>query len=262
MTGQYNARTIVFKVGSNILTHHNGKLDLRRLESLSCVLSDLRNKDYDVVLVSSGAVAAGVAKLGMEKRPDSTEGKQAAAAVGQAELINIYERFFGYYGHNVAQILLTRDVVENEQRRKNAENTFRFLLKIGCIPIVNENDSVSSEEIKFSGNDILSAYVAVLCGAGLLVNLSDVDGLFDRDPRTDPNAVLVPVVDSIDGTVSSYAGDAGTSRGTGGMIAKLEAARIALSHDIPMVILNGQDPRILYQLIEGNARGTYFPLKK
>ncbi|MBE6555046.1 MAG: glutamate 5-kinase [Ruminococcaceae bacterium] len=248
---------IVVKIGSSTLTHDEGHLNLRRIEALAKTLSDLKNAGKQVILVSSGAVSAGVARLGTH-RPTCTREKQAMAAVGQSELMKLYSRFFADYGHTVAQMLLTKDVIDNPERRAAAEDTFQTLLEMGCIPIVNENDSVSTLELNFGGNDTLSAYVALVCHADLLINLSDVDGLFDRDPRRDPHAKLIPVVESLHDGVLAMAGGAGTDRGTGGMATKLTAARIALEAGIPMYILNGKDPHILYDLLDGKRVGTYF----
>ena len=219
----------------------------------------MKNSGIQVVLVSSGAVSAGVAKLGLGAIPDAPEIKQAMAAVGQSELMKIYDKFFSDYGHKVAQILMTKDVLTNPDRRSAAENTFNRLLEMHCIPIVNENDSVSTDELtKFGGNDILSAHVATLCEADLLLNLSDVDGLYDSDPRSNPDARLIDRVESLDDSVYAIAGGAGTARGTGGMIAKLNAAKIVTTAGIPMFILNGQEPEILYTLLDGGHIGTYF----
>ena len=252
---------IVVKVGTSTLTHATGHLNLRRVERLVKVLSDLQNSGIQVILVSSGAVSAGVAKVGFGK-PSSTEEKQAMAAIGQSELMKIYDRFFSDYGHTVAQILMTKDVLTNPVRRTAAENTFRRLLEMRCIPIVNENDSVSTDELtKFGGNDILSAYVALLCQADLLLNLSDVDGLYDADPRTNPDAQLIPRVENID-EIYEKAGGAGTDRGTGGMVAKLQAAKLVTEAGIPMFILNGHDPEILYTLMDGGHVGTLFTAEK
>ena len=216
---------VVIKVGTSTLTHKTGNLNIRHIESLCRVLSDLKNAGHEMVLVSSGAVSAGVARLGV-KRPTCTREKQAMAAIGQSELMKIYDRFFSDYGHTVAQILMTKDVLTNPIRRTAAENTFRRLLEMRCIPIVNENDSVSTDELtKFGGNDILSAYVALLSRADLLLNLSDVDGLYDADPRSNPDAKLIDRVETLDDAIYAIAGGAGTSRGTGGMIAKLNAAK-------------------------------------
>ena len=249
---------IVVKIGSNTLTHTTGSLDLRRMELLVRILSDFKNAGHEVVLVSSGAVAAGIARVGLGRRPESTEEKMALAAIGQADLMQVYERFFAAYGHTVGQILLTKDVIDNPIRRANAESTFRELLKLGCVPIINENDPVSTEELKFGGNDTLSAYVALVCDADILINLSDIDGLFDSDPRKNPDAKLIDRVDVIDERILSYAGGAGTDRGTGGMITKIKAAQIVTEAGIPMLIVNGKQPEILYQIIDGKHVGTYF----
>ena len=254
-----DSHRIVVKVGTSTLTHNTGHLNLRRIEKLVKVLSDMKNHGIQVVLVSSGAVSAGVAKVGFGRIPASTEEKQAMAAIGQSELMKLYDKFFSDYGHTVAQILMTKEVLSNPVRRSAAENTFNRLLEMNCIPIVNENDSVSTDELtKFGGNDILSAYVAQLCGADVLLNLSDIDGLFDSDPRTNPGAKLIERVETLDDSVFAIAGGAGSDRGTGGMIAKLNAAKIVTESGIPMFILNGHDPEILYELLDGAHIGTYF----
>ena len=258
-----DSHRIVVKVGTSTLTHNTGHLNLRRIEKLVKVLSDMKNHGIQVVLVSSGAVSAGVAKVGFGHIPSSTEEKQAMAAIGQSELMKMYDRFFSDYGHTVAQILMTKDVLSNPVRRSAAENTFNRLLEMNCIPIVNENDSVSTDELtKFGGNDILSAYVSQLCKADVLLNLSDIDGLYDSDPRSNPNAKLIERVETLDDSVFAIAGGAGSSRGTGGMIAKLNAAKIVTESGIPMFILNGKDPEILYELLDGAHIGTYFIAEK
>lgn len=262
MSFSENCRRVVVKVGSSTLTHSSGRLNLRRIESLARTLSDLKNAGREIVLVSSGAVSAGVAKSGLGHRPESLEEKQAMASIGQSELMRIYDRFFSDYGHKIGQILMTRDVVDNPVRRTAAENTFNTLLRMGCIPIVNENDAVSTDElVKFGGNDILSAHVANLCHADCLINLSDIDGLFDSDPRKNPDAKLIARVEDID-SILSCAGGAGTERGTGGMEAKLTAARMVTKNGIPMFIMNGSDPEILYRLFDGEKVGTYFVAQK
>ena len=254
-----DSRRIVVKVGTSTLTHATGHLNLRRIEKLVKVLSDMKNSGIQIVLVSSGAVSAGVAKLGFGTIPDAPEIKQAMAAVGQSELMKIYDKLFSVYGHTVAQILMTKDVLTNPDRKSAAVNTFNRLLEMNCLPIVNENDSVSTDELtKFGGNDILSAHVATLCEADVLLNLSDVAGLYDSDPRSNPDAKLIDRVETLDESVYAIAGGAGTSRGTGGMIAKLNAAKIVTSVGIPMFILNGEDPEILYTLLDGGHVGTYF----
>ena len=257
-----DSQRIVVKVGTSTLTHTTGHLNLRRIEKIVKVLSDMQNSGIRVVLVSSGAVSSGVAKAGFGRIPSTPEEKQAMAAIGQSELMKIYDRFFSDFGHTVGQILMTKDVLTNPDRRAAAENTFNRLLEMRCIPIVNENDSVSTDELtKFGGNDILSAHVARLCRADVVLNLSDVDGLYDSDPRTNPDARLISRVDDIDG-IMSLAGGAGTDRGTGGMIAKLQAAKLCTEAGIPMFILNGHDPEILYTLLDGGHVGTYFTANK
>ncbi len=252
-----NSHRIVVKVGTSTLTHATGALNIRRIASLVRVLSDFKNAGKQVVLVSSGAVSAGVAKMSAE-RPTTIEGKQAMAAVGQSELMRLYDQLFSLYGHTVAQMLLTRDVVDDPTRRTLAGNTFESLLGMGCVPIVNENDPVSTDELtKFGGNDILSAHVSRVCRADVLINLSDVDGLYDRDPRQHADARFISRVERIE-DVLPLAGGAGTERGTGGMEAKLRAAELAVSAGIPMFIINGQDPDILYRLLDGEHIGTYF----
>lgn len=253
---------IVIKVGTSTLTHATGALNLDRIESLARALSDFKNAGKQIVLVSSGAVSAGVAKMNLDHRPRTVEEKQAMAAVGQSELMKIYDRFFSTYGHTVGQILMTRDVIDNPVRRRAAENTFKRMLEMGCVPIVNENDSVSSDEIRFGGNDTLSAYVSIVCGADLLINLSDIDGLYESDPRKNPDARLVKRVDEIDEKVLAMAGGAGTERGTGGMATKIGAARIACDAGIPMIIANGTDPHVLYDILAGGDVGTFFAAKK
>ena len=253
-------RRIVVKIGTSTLTHDEGHLNLRRIEALVKTLSDFKNAGMQVILVSSGAVSAGVARIGTH-RPTCTAEKQAMAAVGQSELMKLYSRFFSDYGHTVAQILLTKDVIDKAERRAAAEDTFRTLLEMGCVPIVNENDSVSTEGLDFGGNDTLAAYVALVCHADLLINLSDIDGLYDKDPRRFSDARLISRVDAIDERVLAMAGGAGTARGTGGMATKLLAARMVVQAGIPMFILNGKEPTILYQLMEGKQIGTYFSVK-
>ena len=256
-----NCRRIVIKVGSSTLTHETGQLNLRRVETIVKILSDLKNAGKEIVLVSSGAVSAGVARLNLGHRPHDTAEKQATAAVGQSELMKLYSRLFSEYGITVGQILMTRDVFENVERRSNARNTFDALLRLGCVPIVNENDSVATEELNFGGNDYLAAYVALVSDADILLNLSDVDGLYDKDPRRSPDARLIEKVDNID-SVLSHAGGIGTDRGTGGMRAKLEAAKLVTEAGIPMFIINGHTPELLYKLHDGEHVGTYFVAKK
>ena len=251
------SKRIVVKIGSSSLTHQTGKLNLRRIGSLVRTLSDLSNAGKEIVLVTSGAVSAGAGKLGMELPLEKIGDRKAAAAVGQAELMDIYNRLFSSYGVNIAQILLTRDVVENELRRKEAEETFSVLIKMGCVPIVNENDAVSSDELKFSGNDMLSAHVSKLCGADLVINLSDQNGLYDKNPSEHSDAKLIHHVPEITPEVMAYGGGAGSSRGTGGFLTKLQAAQALARDNTPMVIANAHDPEILYDILEGKIAGTY-----
>lgn len=253
------AKRIVIKVGSSTLTYQNGKLNLRRIEKLCCVLSDLKNSGRQIVLVSSGAVSAGMGKLNMDHKPKTVEEKQAMASVGQGELMRIYEGFFAAYGSNIGQILLTRDIINNETGRKNAENTFEKLLEMNIIPIVNENDTVAFDEIKFGDNDTLSAYVALLCKADLLINMSDMDGFYDKDPRKNPDAKLIEKIKKVDAKLYDCASGAGTNVGTGGMVSKLHAAEIACPNGIAMMIVSGEKPEILYDILEdGKKYGTFF----
>lgn len=254
----FNANCVVIKVGSSTLTYSTGMLNLRKLEDLVKCIADLKNSGKRIVLVSSGSVAAGFAKMSFPTHKIKTEEKQAAAAVGQCELMSMYSSLFATYGHKVAQILLTKDVVEDDIRKTNAINTFNVLLDMGCIPIVNENDTISSEGINFGGNDTLAAIVARLCEAELLINISDIDGLFTEDPRKNPNAKLIEHVQDITPEIEAMAGGAGTGRGTGGMHAKLQAAKMAGEAGIPMLIVNGSNIKVLYDVFEGGCSGTVF----
>lgn len=250
-------KRIVVKIGTSTMTHDTGKLNLHRLETLARVLSDIKNGGCEVILVSSGAVTAGCARIGFH-RPTSTPEKQALAAIGQNEIMKIYGKFFSLYGHSVAQLLLTKDVIDTPSRRAAAEDTLETLLQMGCVPIINENDSVSCYEIDFGGNDRLSACVGVLCHADIVINLTDIDGYYDSDPRKNPDAKLIACVEAVTDEMVENAGGAGTERGTGGMQAKLIAAQMLHSAGIPMMIVQGTDPEILYNVMDGTARGTYF----
>jgi len=252
------ANLIVVKVGTSTLTHPSGYINIRRVEQLVKCLSDLQNSGKHVVLVSSGAISCGLGKIGLRRQNLTLEQKQAAASVGQCELMDMYNRLFADYGHTVGQLLLTKDVTDDIQRNEHAKNTLRVLIEMGCIPVINENDSVSSEGIKYGGNDILSAVVAMLCKADIVINLTDIDGFYDADPKTDPNAKLLPYVEKITPQVFEKAGGAGTERGTGGMAAKLIAAKQCTEYGIPMVIANGANPDILYDIMEGSFKGTLF----
>lgn len=256
-----HAKTVVVKIGTSTLTYENGKLNLRRIEYLCRTLSDLQNSGRRIVLVSSGAIGVGVGKLGLARRPDETAKKQALAAVGQCELMFIYDKFFGEYHQNVAQVLLTADVTARENSRTNVVNTFSELLSMGIIPIVNENDTVAVDELEgrnFGDNDTLSAIVASLVGADALVILTDIDGLYDKNPKTCPDARRIPLVRAITDEVRAMAGGAGSSRGTGGMATKIRAAQVAAESHIPTVILAGDDPENLYRVFEGEDIGTVF----
>lgn len=248
---------IVVKVGTSTLTHANGRLNLRRIEELCRALSDLKNSGIEIALVTSGAIGVGAAKLGLAERPADTCGKQAAAAVGQCELMNIYQKLFGEYGHIAAQMLLTRDIFDDKSRLTHAENAMQTIFTYNAIPVINENDSVSIVEIEFGDNDTLSALVAKLCGADLLVVLTDTDGLFDKDPRK-PGAKLISEVTEITPELTAGASGAGTSRGTGGMVTKLQAAQIVMDAGIDMVIANGNNIADLYKIVKGERIGTHF----
>ena len=258
---------IVIKVGTSSLIHKaTGNINLFRLEKLVRVLTDLHNSGKDVILVSSGAIGVGFKALGLEKRPTSLPMKQACSAVGQGQLMMIYQKLFAEYNQGSAQILITKETMLNDERRYNAKNTFEELLKLGVIPIVNENDSVSYKEIEsedrlFGDNDMLSAVVAVLCRARHLVILSDIDGFYDHDPRLYPNAKLIEQIDTIDDSVYALAGGAGSRRGTGGMRTKLQAAALATSQGTDTIVTNGKHPEALYDIVKGLHAGTLFPGK-
>jgi glutamate 5-kinase len=253
-----NAKRVIIKVGTSTLTYESGSLNIRRVEKLVKVISDLKNEGREIILVSSGAIGVGMGKIGISTKPEKIEQKQALAAIGQCELMNFYDRLFGNYNHTIAQILITKSVVEQDELYKNAKNTFETLLKLGILPIVNENDTISTEQIEFGDNDTLSAYVTELTRADLLIILSDIDGLYDRDPREDPNAAIIHEVKCITDDIKAIAGGAGSRRGTGGMITKIKAAEIANNAGSDMIIANGYDPDVLYDIFEGKQIGTLF----
>ena len=259
-----HAKRVVVKVGTSTLTYNNGKVNFSRIDKLTRVISDLMNQEKEIVLVTSGAIGVGVGKLKLPGKPKSVREKQAVAAVGQSELMQIYSRFFSDYSHVVGQILLTRDVVENESSRKHVINTFDTLIEMGILPIVNENDSVAVDEIEsgkhrvFGDNDTLSAIVAKLVNADLLIILSDINGFYDSDPKENPNSKLISVIEDINAEVEKCAGGAGTSRGTGGMVTKLQAAKITMNAGIDMVLINGQKPELIMNVLEGGDVGTLF----
>ena len=257
-------KRIVIKIGSSSLTHaETGKLNLRKLEILVRELGDLRNQGKDVVLVSSGAIAVGASALGFKEKPQEPRQKQACAAVGQARLMMIYQKLFGEYNQMAGQILMTKNTMVNNANRKNAENTFNELLSMGVIPIVNENDSISTYELqsleKFGDNDTLSAVVAALIGADLLILMSDIDGLFTDDPNTNPDAEFIDVVENLDDRLLNMGkGTSGSKVGTGGMATKLTAAQIASAAGVDMVIANGADFHVIHKITEGRNYGTLF----
>jgi glutamate 5-kinase len=253
---------IVIKVGTSTLAYPTGLLNIRRVEELCRVLSDLKNAGNEVVLISSGAIGMGVGKLSLGKRPTDIPTKQAAAAVGQCELMYTYDKLFGEYNHTVAQILLTGEDVENEKRRTNFHNTMFRLLELGALPIINENDTVATDEIVIGDNDTLGAIVAKNIDADLLVLLSDIDGLYTADPRKNADAKLIPVVESLTPEILALAEGKGSDLGTGGMKTKLRAAQIATEEGMDMIIANGADPMILYKIIDGEPFGTRFVGKK
>ena len=257
-------RRLVVKVGTSTLTRETGSLNLQNMERLARVLSDLEGMGYQVVLVSSGAIGIGTKKLRLEQRPTELRMKQATAAVGQCMMMHIYDKLFAEYNRTVAQILLTGEDVDAPVRSEHLHNTFEALLELGVIPVVNENDSVSSAEIEtgqckvLGDNDTLSAMVARLCGADLLVLLSDIDGLYDADPRKDPEAKLIHRVEDVTPELRAMAGGAGSWRGTGGMATKLNAAELAMAAGVDMVITNGARPEDLYGILRGEDIGTRF----
>lgn len=252
------AKRIVVKVGTSTLTHSTGRLNLLRIEHLTRVLSGLKNMDKEVILVSSGAVGVGMAKLNMTTRPKETREKQAAAAVGQCELMGIYGRLFAEYGYKVAQILMTKDVLDHAEREENVTRTINTLLSYGAIPIFNENDPVSSYELEFGDNDTLSAVVSVVSQADVLIILSDIDGLYDQDPRQSDEARLIRTVRTITPEIEEMAGGTGSGLGTGGMATKVSAAKIATEKGIDVIITNGDHPEVLYDILEGKPVGTRF----
>ncbi len=252
---------IVVKIGTSTLAHPTGHLNIRRVEQLCKIMSDIKNAGHEVILVSSGAIGMGVGKLGLQCRPKDIPTKQAAAAVGQCELMYTYDKLFSEYHHTVAQLLITGDDTKNAVRHQNFTNTLNRLLQLGALPIINENDTVSVDEIVIGDNDTLGAIVAQSVHADLLILLSDIDGLYTADPHTDPNARLIPRVTHIDDAILKLAGVSSTTQGTGGMVTKLRAAQICLSCGCDMVIANGHDPENLYAILDGQDVGTRFTTK-
>lgn len=261
------AKRIVIKIGTSTLMHPGGGINLRNLDRLARVLSDLKHAGNEMILVSSGAIGVGAGKLHMRTRPTELRLKQATAAIGQCELMHLYDKLFGEYGVTVAQILLIRENIDHPVQKQNLLGTMNALLELGSLPIINENDSVSFDEIEsehkiFGDNDTLSAYVARLCSADLLVLFSDIDGLYDSDPHTDEDARLIAEVPEITDEIRALAGGAGSVFGTGGMATKIHAAEIATASGCDMIITNGARPENLYDIAEGRARGTRFRAKR
>ena len=249
---------IVIKIGTSTLAHPTGHLNIRLVEALCKTISDIKNAGHQVILVSSGAIGMGVGKLGLLERPKDIPSKQAAAAVGQCELMYTYDKLFGEYNHTVAQLLITGEDIRTQQRHENFSNTLNRLLELGALPIINENDTVSTDEIVIGDNDTLAAYVAESVKAELLILLSDINGLYTADPHKDPDAKLIPVIDALTDDIYALAGASSTKQGTGGMVTKLRAAAIATESGCDMVIANGKNPGTLYDILDGKAVGTRF----
>ena len=249
---------IVIKIGTSTLAHPSGHLNIRLVEELCKIISDIQNAGHQVILVSSGAIGMGVGKLGLRQRPTDIPTKQAAAAVGQCELMYTYDKLFGEYNHTVAQLLITREDIDSEVRHFNFSNTLDRLLELGVLPIINENDTVATQEIVIGDNDTLAAHVAKSVRADLLILLSDIDGLYTADPHKDPNARLIPVIEALDDSIYALAGGSASKQGTGGMVTKLQAASIATESGCDMVIANGRRPGNLYDILDGKAIGTRF----
>ena len=250
-------RTVV-KIGTSTLTYENGCVNIRRIEALCKIISDLMNAGHEMILVSSGAIGMGVGKLRLGKRPKDIAGKQACAAVGQCELMYTYDKLFSEYNHTVAQLLLTAPDLSCDDRRGKFENTMTRLLELGVLPIINENDTVATEEIEFGDNDTLAAKIAVSVDADLLILLSDIDGLYTADPHKNADAELISEVHELTEDILALAGDAGSSLGTGGMQTKLRAARITTEAGCDMIIANGAEPGLLYDILDGKPVGTKF----
>ncbi len=252
---------VVIKIGTSTLAHSTGHLNIRRVEEICKVVSDIKNAGNEVIMVSSGAIGMGVGKLGLSKRPQDIPTKQAAAAVGQCELMYTYDKLFSEYNHTVAQLLITGADVEAADRYENFSNTLNRLLELDAIPVINENDTVATEEIVIGDNDTLAAIVAKSIKADLLILLSDIDGLYTADPHKCPDANLLNKVNKIDDEITALAGGKGTSLGTGGMVTKLKAAKICLNSGCDMVIANGNNPLNIYDILDGKPVGTRFTEK-
>ena len=253
-----NKKKIVVKVGTSLLAYENGKINLQRMEKLVRVLADLSNSGREVVLVSSGAVGVGLGMVGLENKPDNLVMKQALAAIGQVGLIRLYQKFFDEYNKTVAQVLLTRDGIENSLRRKNARNTLNQLIEMGIIPVVNENDTVITDEIEFGDNDTLSAAVATLIQADLLLILTDTDGVFTADPHIHQSARKVPKVMKASEDLKDINLEGSSKMGSGGMASKIAAAELCREHNVDVVIADGSDPATIMDVLEGKDLGTFF----
>jgi len=257
-----DVKRLVVKVGTSTLTYDTGKTNIRRMHKLVSVLSDIVNSGIEVALVTSGAIGVGVGKLGLKERPSDISGRQAAATVGQCELMFMYDKLFGEYGHTVGQLLITKSDVDSEERRKNLVNTFDKLFDYGAVPIVNENDSVAVDEIVYGDNDSLSAIVAKLVNADALIILTDIDGLYDDNPNENEDAKLISQVDEITDELIAVAGGHGSRFSTGGMVTKLHAAQIAMDAGIDTIVMNGASPESIYKALDGKQIGTFFTGKK
>ena len=253
---------VVIKIGTSTLTHAGGRLNIRRTEELCKAIADLKNAGNDIIMVSSGAIAMGVGKMSLAKRPDDVPTKQALAAVGQCELMYIYDQQFSRYNHAVGQILITAADIRDEVRYRNFSVTLERLLELGVIPIINENDTIATDEIVIGDNDTLGARVAIAAKADLLILLSDIEGLYTANPQTTPDAELITRVAEVTDDIMAVAGGAGTSRGTGGMVTKLQAACMCMDAGFDMVIANGGKPELLYDVMAGKEVGTRFVAKK
>lgn len=253
---------IVVKVGTSTLAHSTGNINIRHVEELCKVLSDLKNAGHEIILVSSGAIGMGVGKLSLKEKPQDMPTKQAAAAVGQCELMYTYDKLFSEYNHTVAQILLTGLDLEDSERYHNIQNTMNRLLELDVLPVINENDTVSTQEIAVGDNDTLGAIVAVSMKADLLVLLSDIDGLYTKDPHKDETAELISLVTEITPEIEALGGGKGSSLGTGGMVTKLNAAKLCMEKGTDMIIANGSNPSVLYDIVDGEKIGTRFKSKK
>ncbi len=252
---------VVIKIGTSTLTHITGNLNIRRVEQICKVISDVKNAGNEIIIVSSGAIAMGVGKLGMANRPEELAAKQATAAVGQCELMYVYDKLFAEYNHTVAQLLITGEDIHNSDRYANFSNTLDCLLEMGVIPIINENDTISTDEIVIGDNDTLGAEVAKSVKAELLLVLSDIDGLYTADPHKDSSAKLIERVTDLNESIYALAGGKGSKLGTGGMVTKLRAARICVDCGCDMMIVNGDEPENIYKAVNGEAIGTRFTVK-